>query len=311
MIDKLSLVSWTPFRREIDVSRTHWWHLERSGYQDKAWVEVLPVGKRGKITTYRVEFNPNRVFNRRYTWSDLRGLIDVFWPFPREKRLSGYQAAQLEREMSDAGLVGDPRIGCRVRVSRIDLNADLRGDVHDLLSVTHRQRSRRFALYVENGRLNGFYVGKNPLVRIYQKLRDEGVVRVEWQNRPRLAFATELEEVFKEGFSLVDTAKLSFATTSYCGKNRVLQRAYAIVRDAEGDQAARLLLGKEGRKRLVAVDVGGLRSEVDAGYWDGWRSWDEVTEEAAVQESVRALQGEVSAVAPQRATARTARRQRS
>lgn len=285
MFDRLSVVSWCPFNRR-------WGRLEgvvpgakvpgamvREGLKGEFYVESRGLPGGGALGYQRIDWNPNRVFDGEYSCENVVRVCRSFWPVGAGPGAVGVVSGV--RRAAAAMGIEDVDGKFWLRVSRFDLNADVVGEVGDFLAKVYRGGSQRFALYVERGKLNGFYLGKDPLVRVYQKV--PGVVRVEFQSRPRAMRIEELVRFWEPGFSMSAEARVCWAEAYYRGAKWV-GRFFAVCRDAIGLQPAVKMLPKDLRKKVVRVEVAGLERAVDAAYWTSYRSSDAVTEEQQVLE---------------------------
>jgi len=285
MLDRLSLVSWFPWSAKAKT----WLDQEDPGGNGGRLIKGEALGLGGEVfcqrlatpglpglPTYRLDFNPNRIFDAtRYSWADLRRVVGLWWDLDALEFPSAFADVRgIEQEAENAGYV-NPAEKLRLRVSRYDLNADVNGRADAWLSVVNRPYSQRAALYWERGRLNGFYIGKRPLVRVYQKAPD--LVRVEYQDRPRGMRFDQLQGFFSDGFSMTAQTGLSFAEATYPGDG-LISRAFDLVRDADGLQNALRLLTSYQRKRVQLQDSGELAAEIDAAYWESFLSTDAINE---------------------------------
>jgi len=292
MIDRLSLVSYRPLR--LSRGRSPASPPEAGGrapgclYKGTDW--GLPDGtiylEAGSVrvgtatrTYWRADLNPNRVFGGAdYGYRELADLV---------RNLYGVSPGVVDVLPTVGGKRGEPVPA--VRVTRVDLNADVRGSLDRWSLRVDRARSRRVALYVESGELNGIYVGKNPLLRVYRK--SEKWVRVEYQARPRCMCSSRLKQFFEDGFRLSEYSGCRFLSARLQGDG-LTSRLFRHLATASGVAFARKAVGRPDRWRLETVDHPEMLAEVDAAYWQSYQPSDDVTKFEAMKEGLEYERGQ-------------------
>jgi hypothetical protein len=311
MLDRLSVVSITPFRKGVaGFDRDALISLSaRLGpiklFNEKEFpydvvVTVRPLRTLGGLWSWRIDCNPNRCLRgtESYTWQDLQDFIALFWDpadvhaMQGRIRLSTWGKGR-QADWLNTGAETELAALAELRVTRYDLCSDLQGDVAEISRRITRGSPRKLARYYEwvRGRLtlNGSYAGKAPCVKTYNKMpgpmgREDDVVRVEFQDRPKFMLFGDVAQFFAPGFCFAEHCGLRVGSYHYAASSSWDRLCFEAAVEVHGMSIVRGAMGKRRRKRLGMDDIPALTASLEAGYLTSVYSWAALGEDKALEE---------------------------
>lgn len=273
MQDRVSEVSWNSFREStqsvlgFDLSRLNEYGKSVDGkllgLAGQIHVSKPILNKLASVRAYRLDYNPNHLFGGRpYTVQDILSVTDYWWD--RSQPID-IEAIKEEVEASGYSHVADM---FRVRITRVDLNADLQEPFTRIENrLRPRQHRPEWHINFEKGRLSAVIGNDRFSLVIYEK--DRGYTRIELQVRPtEIFFVDDLQMFFNPGFSFTQYCGNPFIPVVHMTDESAMSRMVdlALEHDASPTEVYARLTPYLRKKMIYEADDD-FSKRVDTAYW--------------------------------------------